>query len=369
MTAAAFAVAAAVSLTASWLLVSRLERIGARLRLSEALLGMLAALAADGPEITSAVTAVAGHQQATGAGVALGSNVFNLAVLLGAGAVVAGGIGLHRRVVALGGAVAVWAAIVTLGVVAGAVPVAAGLVLSAVVLAAYVALLASEGRPTALTRRLPPRWQDWLAAAVAEEETELAEAIAPPAAARWPDLLTAAAMLAVVVGASVVMEHAAARLGSAHAVPQVVTGGLVLAAVTCLPNAVAGLYLAARGRGAAALSTSLNSATINVTAGLLLPGAVLGLGTDPGAATLLAAWYAGLTVAALALAARHAGLPRRAGARIVAAYGAFTVSVLARAYRWAGSGVTVAVLAAASAVALATGLRFAAGRSRGINDP
>ena len=48
-----FVSAAAVSLATSWLLVSRLERIGARLGLSEALLGMLAALAADAPEITA----------------------------------------------------------------------------------------------------------------------------------------------------------------------------------------------------------------------------------------------------------------------------------------------------------------------------
>lgn len=45
--------AAAVSLSTSWLLVSRLERIGARVGLSEALLGMVAALAADAPEITA----------------------------------------------------------------------------------------------------------------------------------------------------------------------------------------------------------------------------------------------------------------------------------------------------------------------------
>jgi Ca2+/Na+ antiporter len=41
-----FVVGAVLSLASSWVLVSRLERVGARLGLSEALLGMLAALAA-----------------------------------------------------------------------------------------------------------------------------------------------------------------------------------------------------------------------------------------------------------------------------------------------------------------------------------
>ena len=85
-----FALSAFVSLAASVLLVSRLERVGERLGASEALLGLIAALAADGPEITSSVTAIAGGHGAVGVGVTLGSNVFNLAALLGLSAVVAG---------------------------------------------------------------------------------------------------------------------------------------------------------------------------------------------------------------------------------------------------------------------------------------
>jgi Ca2+/Na+ antiporter len=78
---------AAVSLAVSWLLVSRLERVGERLVLSDAPLGLVAALAADAPEVTAAITATAGYQQRIGAGVVIGSNAFNLAALLSLGAV------------------------------------------------------------------------------------------------------------------------------------------------------------------------------------------------------------------------------------------------------------------------------------------
>src|SRR5438874_1015409 len=61
-----FLVAAVVSLGMSWLLVSSLERVGERLGLSEALLGVLAALAADAPEITAAVTALVHHEPRVG---------------------------------------------------------------------------------------------------------------------------------------------------------------------------------------------------------------------------------------------------------------------------------------------------------------
>ena len=323
----AFLAAAAVSLATSFLLVARLERVGERLGLSEALLGMLAALAADAPEITAAVTAVAHHEQRVGAGVILGSNVFNLAALLGLGAFIAGRINLHRKVVLLGGAVAVWVAGVCLLVVAGALPAAGGLALAFAVLAGYLAVLATEGR--GLERLgLTTRWATWLRSAITEEEQELLEAIRP-ARGRWPDVVTAAGALVVVIAASVTMERAASDLGSRYAVPEIVVGGLVLAAVTSLPNAVAAVYLAARGRGAATLSTALNSNTLNVVFGLLLPATILGLGRPTGQAILITLWYAGLTLAVLAMAYRWHGLSRMAGALIIVAYAAFTVSVLA----------------------------------------
>jgi len=127
---AVFVAAAALSLGASAVLVVRLERVGARLGLSEALLGLVAALAADTPEVTSAVTALAHGQHDIGTGVVLGSNVFNLAALIGLGAVVAGGIKLHRRVVIFEGAVALWIAALAIAAVTSLITPAAALALA-----------------------------------------------------------------------------------------------------------------------------------------------------------------------------------------------------------------------------------------------
>ena len=67
------------------------------------------------------------------------------------------------------------------------------------------------------------------------------------------------------------MERAASALGTRFAVPEIVVGGLVLAAVTSLPNAVAAVYLAARGRGAATLSIAATS----VPSGMKSPSMVV----------------------------------------------------------------------------------------------
>jgi cation:H+ antiporter len=320
-----FAAGVAVSLAASWLLVSRLERLGERAGFSEAWLGLVAALAADAPEITSAVTALARGQPSVGAGVVIGSNVFNLAALLGLAAVVAGWIAFHRRVVLLGGVPAVWVAAVTLLTVTVVTP-AAGLALIVVVFVPYVAVLGMR-RDQLESLPLPARWIRWLVAAIHEEEAELAEAVRPRRGT-WQDAVVAVLALVAVVGASTVMELAATAVGHRYGVADIVTGGLVLAIVTSLPNAVAAVYLARRGRGAAVLSIALNSNAINVVAGLLIPATIAGLGPPSGQGTLVAAWYAGLTVFALALAYRGRGLGRAAGAAILAGYLAFVAALL-----------------------------------------
>ncbi len=347
---ATFTIGAAVSLATSWLLVSKLERVGERLGLSEALLGIVAALAADAPEITAAVSAMASHQQRLGAGVVIGSNVFNLAALLGLGAVVAGLISLHRKVVVLGGTVAMCIAAICLAVVLGIMPPVAGCALGLFLVAGYTALLGASGARLARLR-LPASWISWLRSAVAEEETELESAIRP-VPARRADVAVAALSLAVVVAASVTMERAASALGSQLKVPEIVIGGLLLAAVTSLPNAVAAVYLASRGRGAATLSTALNSNTLNVVIGLMIPATVLGLGRPSAQTVLIVGWYAGLTVVVLAFAWRDRGVRRSTGAAVIAAYLVFAVLTLSIAY---------SVPAEASSVASLTSLVIAVG--------
>ena len=327
MTAAIFVLAAAVSLAASVVLVSRLERVAARVGLSEAALGLLVALAADSPEVTSAVSATSRGHAVIGAGVVLGSNVFNLAALLGLGALVAGRVNLHRRVILLDGAVAAWVAAATLAVLAGGWGAPVGLALVVVVVVPY--LVVSTSPRTAARVGVPPRVARWLGRAVADEASELRGALVAVPRGRG-DGPVALASLVVVVAASTVMERTAETMGRHGHLSAEVVGGLILAAVTSLPNAVGAVYLAARGRGAAVLSTALNSNMLNVLAGLLVPGLVVGLGAPTSAGTSAAAWYLGLTLACLALAYRGRGLGRWSGGAVVVAYLAFVAMVAVR---------------------------------------
>jgi hypothetical protein len=231
-------------------------------------------------------------------------------------------------VILLEGTVAVWLAAVSIALVTGLIGSVLALILAVVVLVPYVVI--SAVHPASRHRLpLPARWREWLAGAVSEEELELTGALtaeasqsdgqgAPQGFAR--DAVVAIAALVVVVVASTVMERAAARIGTRYAIPDIVTGALVLAAVTSLPNVVSAVYLAVRGRASATLSSALNSNTLNVLAGLLVPAVILGVPPSSAGATQTAAWYGALTVGVVGLALAGRGLSRVSGAVIVVAY-------------------------------------------------
>jgi cation:H+ antiporter len=147
-----FLASIAVMLLASAWFARRLDDIGLRLGLPEALLGLLTALAADAPEISSAISALVQHQHAVAVGVVVGSNAFNLAAMLGLSAIVAARVRARHETLELEGFVGLWLLAVLLAVVAGWFGATVGAVLVAVVVVPYVVILVIGPR---LARRLP----------------------------------------------------------------------------------------------------------------------------------------------------------------------------------------------------------------------
>jgi cation:H+ antiporter len=100
-----FLASLAVVLGGSVFLSRLLGRLGSNFRIPEQFLGFIAAFGADSPEITSAVVAMISGQTNVGVGIVFGSNLFNLASLLGLAAVLSGGISVRRQAALLAGGV------------------------------------------------------------------------------------------------------------------------------------------------------------------------------------------------------------------------------------------------------------------------
>src|SRR5262249_51591368 len=116
-----FCVSLALTLVATVVFAREIDRASERLGLSEGLHGILTALGADAPEIATAVAALVSSDTKVGVGVVIGSNVFNLAALLGLSALVAGYVEIHRHGLLLNGGVAVAVSALTAAQVLGAI--------------------------------------------------------------------------------------------------------------------------------------------------------------------------------------------------------------------------------------------------------
>lgn len=324
-----------IMLSATDRLARELDHLGVRLHFSDGLLGLLTALGADAPEIASAIVALqAGHHD-IGLGVILGSNLFNLAALLGLGAVLAGRVSVKRASLVLDGGVGLLVTALTALLLLQLIPPLLCALLLAALLIPYVVALALS--PTHFARLpIPSRWSARLAGAVRTLDREAAQdprigPVTPAAASRplWvaPVFLIPAA--ALIVGGSVGVVQSAVTLASAWSIPSPIVGTLLLAGLTSLPNAYAAARLARHGRAAALVSETFNSNTINLVVGVGLPTLVFGLSGSASNVTfdllvdLLALLV--LTLLAVGWLARPGGLTRGGGAVIMGLYVLFVV--------------------------------------------
>lgn len=169
-----FLVSLAVMLGATDRLVRDLDQIGLHLHLSDGLLGLLTALGADAPEISSASVAMQSGHHEIGLGVILGSNLFNLAALLGLGAILAGRVVVKQESLLLDGGVGLVIMLLTATLILQLVPPSLCALLLACVLIPYVAALALP--PFRLSQLpLPARWSARLAVAVRALDQEAAQ--------------------------------------------------------------------------------------------------------------------------------------------------------------------------------------------------
>src|SRR5438270_8174179 len=141
-----FLASIALMLWAASVFAHRLDLIGERLGMPETLLGLLTALAADAPELSSAITALVTHQSSVAVGVVVGSNAFNLAAMLGLSAVIVARVRARHDAFQLEAFACLWFVAVSLAVVAGWIGGWVGLVLVGLVAVPYVFRL-GRGEP------------------------------------------------------------------------------------------------------------------------------------------------------------------------------------------------------------------------------
>jgi cation:H+ antiporter len=310
-----FAAGLAVTLAGSELLARGLTRLGTKFELSEGLLGLLAGLGADSPELSSAVIAILAGAGDVGVGVVVGSNLFNLAALLGLSAIVAGGVRVRRGPLVLD-------AVVGLGVMLAVALMVAGLASPAFVGVIVLPLSAVY----VLALALPRPWLAHVSPLLGGLPTSLIEIPYEvthdrPSATHgsWTPVLLLPVALVAVVGGSYAMVHAALASQPFLHLSRAVLGTVVLAALTSLPNLWLALHFARTNRGTALMSAAMNSNTINLLGGLVIPALFIGTAFTRGSLAYFG-WLLDLTLLAVLAPLLRRRLTRTAGAAIIALY-------------------------------------------------
>lgn len=275
-----FAVSLIVTMSAAAWFTRRLEHIAAALNLSPGLLSLLGALGANIPNYIASLFSIASGEIATGLGIIIGSNIYNVAIILSIAAFAAPnrhGIMLTRteshdaRIVGRY-SLAIMLATLLLVWLLPDTPLSNAVHLSLVSTFLLVTgSLVTLGIGVLLTRHALRREPEL----TQEERAKAAVALPVPGsltrrtlARRFAEMLLA---LTIALVGVVVMVQSGQRMTDALHMPAVLAGLLVLAVATSLPNTVVAFILARANQESACVEEIFSSNSINAVLGIALP--------------------------------------------------------------------------------------------------
>ena len=262
---------------AAWF-TRRLETVCDLLALPASVLSLLGALGANIPNYAASMVAIAGGHMDVGLGIIVGSNIYNVAIILGISTFAAGGRGIvlvHKEVRDVR-SIARYALAIVLTVLLGiwllpGTPFAVrlhGTALEFSLLTAVIVLALGIFGALVLHVLQRPHHTD--------EEVATGDGVA--AAPGKPSLVMllrpvgeAVLALGLALGGVVVMVQSGQGLTLALHMPQVLAGLLVLAVATSLPNTVVAVSLVRTDRVAACVEEIFSSNSINAALGIALP--------------------------------------------------------------------------------------------------
>jgi cation:H+ antiporter len=320
-----FLASLAVTLVAARVFARRLDRLGVRFGFPEALIGLLTALAADGPEISSALFALLKGEHDVGVGVLVGSNGFNLAAMIGLSALITGRVRLARETLLFEGAVGLIMTLLAAAMLLGWLSPAGATVLGALLVAPYLAVVIAG--PNFRGRRLS-RLSRALHEHAANEQAANERPPDPSTSPTHHLLALIVLDVIVIVAGSAGMVQAALSLAGHWHISGAVLGVLILGPLTSIPNALTAIRLGVAGRGAALVGETFNSNTINLGFGVIVPSLFVTLTAVTTVGKLQLAWLVVATLATLAALARPGGMRRVDAVVLVGLYFAFVAGTL-----------------------------------------
>jgi cation:H+ antiporter len=299
--------------------VDRIVEVGGALGISEIILGVTAsAIGTSLPEFGSAVMAALFNSPDLGVGVVIGSNIWNIAGILGISAVFAGTIRSSPKGLTRDGAFTLLTALILMGFMyfVGVVNAWASLVFVAVY-AVYLWILIRDQKKDAAEEQ-----KDEVPSQATEEIT-----YHPPEKKKITLGLVAwciVGLVGLIIGCRLLV-YSGEELATIAGVPLMIMGLFTLAIGTSIPELVVTFNSARKGLHDLSIGTVLGSNTFNIMIGLGIPALFMGIPTEPISLMFDAPVMIFVTVLVLLLIKRGMKLTRIDGLILLITYITYSV--------------------------------------------
>lgn len=310
---------------ASLSLTKKCEKLATRFNFSQALFGMITAIGANAPEISSSISAIYMRYHEIGFGVIIGSNIINLAGLLGISALITGRIKVNFSNLVLNGGIGLITTVIISLLIFDITSTWTTFFLMLAFLIPYLYLI-SQQPATIKKMKIPQKVKNFFTLVVkhshddvqSEDKTKFS----------LTDFLVSVFCLFIIVGGSIVLVFSAIELSNYWNISHAIVGILILAGLTSIPNMITAIFLAKKGLGVAVVSETFNSNTLNFLTGICIPVLLFGMGKVSKEIEFSILWLLGMILFALISLSFLKGFRRISGAFIIFLYLIYSLVII-----------------------------------------
>ncbi|MEO6902747.1 MAG: hypothetical protein ABI315_06290 [Bacteroidia bacterium] len=309
-----FSLFVVLMILSSFILSNSIDKLKKRFNISGGIVGMLAAVCSDAPEISSAIAALYINQGDIGIGIVVGSNIFNLAALLGVSALFAGQLHINRPATVFNGTVAILVILMMILLIFKFISPVISVILLMVVFIPYVFI--SDLKVDKMKGwNVPLKIRTFVTEAI-----NVIDNSKTPMPKSWAWAWIGVLTLVVIVFSSIEIVRSAIFLSDAWNINKTILGVIILASLTGIPNVITAIKMALEKNDIAVMSEALNSNNLNIFFGVCIPSLIFGISALSKQTVFSVGWLLSITIINLLLLYFMKGFNRTSGLFSIALY-------------------------------------------------
>ena len=335
-----FIISLLIVIKAADIFVDNVLKVGTAMGVSQVLLGITAvAMGTSLPEYGSALISSLSDIGSMGVGIVIGSNIWNLAGILGIAALITGNIKADEKFIKRDGLMAVLVGIVLFGVMIAVfltesdIASKIGSVVMMLVFVLYLRILFNDQNKEIKEKHIEERISEIKESIEIDENTPFFEKIIKKRilkrkgkSLKLGDILyLLGGLIGIIIGCELLV-HSATELADIFGIPEIIIGLFLIGITTSFPELVITVTSAVKGLHGMAIGNIIGTAAFNILIGVGIPAFIVTMPVDPVSLYFDAPYMIALYILVLILV-KHNGmkLTRSTGLILVSLYILYTI--------------------------------------------